>query len=109
MVRVLVAFLIEVGKGKREPEEIPKLLEAKDRKQIPFTAPPEGLYLERIYRYIRSKYNPSGGAVKGICFLSFASNSFGISSGSLFPLPTSIRNATNTLTILYRNPEPVTT
>jgi tRNA pseudouridine38-40 synthase len=49
MVRVLVAFLIEVGKGKREPEEIPKLLEAKDRKQIPFTAPPEGLYLERIY------------------------------------------------------------
>ena len=42
MVRVLVAFLIEVGKGKREPEEIPKLLEAKDRKQIPFTAPRKG-------------------------------------------------------------------
>lgn len=49
MVRVLVAFLIEVGKGKREPEEIPHLLEAKDRNKIPFTAPPEGLYLERIY------------------------------------------------------------
>ncbi|RIN37815.1 tRNA pseudouridine(38-40) synthase TruA [Staphylococcus succinus] len=49
MVRVLMAFLIEVGKGKREPEEVPYLLELKDRNQIPFTAPAEGLYLEKIY------------------------------------------------------------
>lgn len=49
MVRVLVAFLIEVGKGKRQPEEIPKLLEDKDRNKVPFTAPAEGLYLEKIY------------------------------------------------------------
>ncbi|MEJ7532587.1 tRNA pseudouridine(38-40) synthase TruA, partial [Staphylococcus hominis] len=42
MVRVLVAFLIEVGKGKRSPEEIPQLLEEKNRNKIPFTAPSEG-------------------------------------------------------------------
>ena len=29
MVRVLVAFLIEVGKGKRQPDEVPQLLEEK--------------------------------------------------------------------------------
>ena len=49
MVRVLIAFLIEVGKGKREPQEVPQLLEARDRNQVPFTAPAEGLYLEKIY------------------------------------------------------------
>lgn len=49
MVRVLVAFLIEVGRGKRQPEDVPRLLEAKDRKEVPFTAPAEGLYLEKVY------------------------------------------------------------
>lgn len=49
MVRVLVAFLIEVGKGKRQPDDVPHLLEAKNRDNVPFTAPAEGLYLEKIY------------------------------------------------------------
>ena len=46
MVRVLVAFLIEVGKGKRHPSEVPTLLNEKNRDNVPFTAPAEGLYLE---------------------------------------------------------------
>nr|WP_239469347.1 MULTISPECIES: tRNA pseudouridine(38-40) synthase TruA [Staphylococcus] len=49
MVRVLVAFLIEVGKGKRNPNEVPTLLNEKNRDNVPFTAPAEGLYLEKIY------------------------------------------------------------
>lgn len=49
MVRVLVAFLIEVGKGKHEPNDVPKLLEDKNRNNVPLTAPPDGLYLEKIY------------------------------------------------------------
>ncbi|EVT66319.1 tRNA pseudouridine synthase A, partial [Staphylococcus aureus M1557] len=49
MVRVLVAFLIEVGKGRHEISDVPKLLESKNRKNVPFTAPAEGLYLEKIY------------------------------------------------------------
>lgn len=49
MVRVLVAFLIEVGKGKRHPSEVSTLLNEKNRDSVPFTAPAEGLYLEKIY------------------------------------------------------------
>ena len=47
MVRVLVAFLSEVGK--REPNDVPKLLEDRNRNNVPLTAPPDGLYLEKIY------------------------------------------------------------
>ena len=49
MVRVLVAFLLQVGQGKKRPEDVPRLLEAKDRNQMPFTAPAAGLYLEKVY------------------------------------------------------------
>ncbi|MGV3223169.1 tRNA pseudouridine(38-40) synthase TruA [Staphylococcus hyicus] len=49
MVRVIMAFLIEVGKGKRQAHEVPSLLKAQDRNLVPHTAPAEGLYLERIY------------------------------------------------------------
>ncbi|MCU5745129.1 tRNA pseudouridine(38-40) synthase TruA [Staphylococcus sp. SQ8-PEA] len=49
MVRVLVAFLLQVGQGKKAPEDVRTLLEAKDRNLIPFTAPAEGLYLEHVY------------------------------------------------------------
>lgn len=49
MVRVIMAFLIEVGKGKRRADEIAELLEAKDRNRVPHTAPAEGLYLEKVY------------------------------------------------------------
>ncbi len=32
-----------------EVSDVPKLLESKNRKNVPFTAPAEGLYLEKIY------------------------------------------------------------
>ena len=49
MVRVMVAYLILVGEGKRSGQEIHKLLEERDRNKVPHTAPAHGLYLERIY------------------------------------------------------------
>ncbi|UXR71288.1 MULTISPECIES: tRNA pseudouridine(38-40) synthase TruA [unclassified Staphylococcus] len=49
MVRVIMAYLLEVGKGKRDADDVPKLLEAKDRNLVPHTAPAEGLYLEKVY------------------------------------------------------------
>ena len=64
MVRVLVAFLIEVGKGKRSPDVVPGLLEAKDRNQVPFTAPTEGLYLEKIYLSPESLIQDFGSDIK---------------------------------------------
>lgn len=48
-VRNMVGTLIEVGSGKRKPEEIKKILELKDRKKAGKTAKPEGLYLKDIW------------------------------------------------------------
>jgi tRNA pseudouridine38-40 synthase len=49
MVRNIAGTLIEVGLGKRRPEDLPSLLQARDRRQAGPTAPPEGLYLVRIW------------------------------------------------------------
>jgi tRNA pseudouridine38-40 synthase len=45
MVRKIVGTLIEVGKGRIAPADIPQLFEARDRSRSGPTAPPEGLYL----------------------------------------------------------------
>jgi len=45
MVRKIVGTLIEVGKGRIVPEDIPQLFEARDRSRSGPTMPPEGLYL----------------------------------------------------------------
>jgi tRNA pseudouridine38-40 synthase len=49
MVRTLAGTLIEVGEGKRKPEDIPHLLTQKDRGSWGFTAPPGGLSLMAVY------------------------------------------------------------
>lgn len=48
MVRILTGTLIEVGLGKKQPDEIAEILEAMDRQRAGFTAPPEGLFLEHV-------------------------------------------------------------
>lgn len=45
MVRIIAGTLMEVGQGKREPEEIPRILEKKDRSAAGPTAPAHGLTL----------------------------------------------------------------
>lgn len=45
MVRKIVGTLLEVGRGKLRPEDIPAVFDAKDRSKSGPTAPPEGLYL----------------------------------------------------------------
>jgi len=48
MVRAIVGTLVEVGRG-YQPEDWPgKVLQAKDRSQAGMTAPPQGLFLERV-------------------------------------------------------------
>lgn len=50
MIRIMTGTLIEVGQGKRKPEEMPAILEAKNREEAGYTAPPQGLILlEVIY------------------------------------------------------------
>ena len=48
MVRILTGTLIEVGKGERAPEDMRRILESLDREQAGFTAPAQGLFLERV-------------------------------------------------------------
>jgi tRNA pseudouridine38-40 synthase len=45
MVRIIVGTLIEVGRGKKDPQIIAKMLETKDRSLGGPTAPPEGLMM----------------------------------------------------------------
>jgi len=49
MVRIITGTLIEVGLGKISPDEIPFIIESKDRKRSGKTAPPQGLCLEKVY------------------------------------------------------------
>lgn len=49
MVRILTGTLLEVGSGRRDPEEIPSILEARERASAGFTAPPQGLTLVEIF------------------------------------------------------------
>lgn len=45
MVRKIVGTLLDVGRGKLQPEDIAEVFEARDRSRSGPTAPPEGLYL----------------------------------------------------------------
>ncbi|MBQ9644439.1 MAG: tRNA pseudouridine(38-40) synthase TruA [Lachnospiraceae bacterium] len=48
MVRIMTGTLLEVGYGKREPSEMPALLEARNRRLAGPTAPPQGLTLMKV-------------------------------------------------------------
>ena len=48
MVRNIVGTLVEVGRGKMEPENVAAILEARDRRLAGPTAPPQGLCLVRV-------------------------------------------------------------
>lgn len=49
MVRIITGTLVDVGLGKISPEELPNIMELKERQKAGHTAPPQGLYLEKIY------------------------------------------------------------
>ena len=54
MVRIIVGTLLRVGSGMMDPDEIPAILEAKDRTRAGDTARPQGLTLVQI-RYPESE------------------------------------------------------
>ncbi len=49
MVRNIVGCLVATGQGKLPPDRIPELLESRDRRLCPKTAPAHGLTLETVY------------------------------------------------------------
>ena len=48
-VRIMVATLLEIGRGKRPIHDFLRLYEVKDRNQTRETAPASGLYLKAVY------------------------------------------------------------
>jgi tRNA pseudouridine38-40 synthase len=48
MVRRLVGTLVEVGRGNRTPADVVKLLAEKSAEPAAWTAPPSGLFLEKV-------------------------------------------------------------
>ena len=56
MVRIMTGTLIAVAEGKLTPEEIPGIIEAKDRAKAGMTAPAMGLYLNRVvYEHMKKE------------------------------------------------------
>ena len=49
MVRIMAGTLTEVARGKRKWEDIPEIIESKNRSRAGITAPPEGLYLREVF------------------------------------------------------------
>ena len=48
MVRIIAGTLVEVGMGNKKPEEIPTIIEEKDRNKAGKTLPSQGLYLVKV-------------------------------------------------------------
>lgn len=57
MVRILVATLLEIGRGKRPVDDIPRVIMTKDREQVRETAQASGLFLYHVfYEDVPEKY-----------------------------------------------------
>jgi len=48
MIRIMVGTLIQVGEGRKSPQDIPRILKGKNRGLAGLTAKPQGLYLEYV-------------------------------------------------------------
>jgi tRNA pseudouridine38-40 synthase len=48
MVRNIIGTIIDVGRGKLKPKDMPAIFEAKDRRSAGQTAPAKGLTLARV-------------------------------------------------------------
>lgn len=49
MVRIMTGTLAEIGMGRLEPEDLPRIIESGDRRESGLTAPPQGLFLKKVY------------------------------------------------------------
>ncbi len=57
-VRIMSGTLVDIGKGRIQPEALPGILSARDRRQAGCTAPPWGLYLDEVWYQARWGMSP---------------------------------------------------
>jgi len=55
MVRIITGTLAEVGCGRINAEDIPAIIESRERKNAGMTAPPEGLHLFKVFYDLKYK------------------------------------------------------
>ena len=56
MVRNIIRAIVKVGEGQYTRDGLRRILESKDRRASPGTAPASGLYLEKVY-YLYDEMN----------------------------------------------------
>lgn len=49
MVRIITGTLVAVGEGKIDAEDIPSIIDSLDRRRAGMTAPPQGLFLKKVF------------------------------------------------------------
>lgn len=49
MVRIIVGTLIDVAYGRTSPDSLPDIIASRDRTRAGMTAPPDGLYLNKVF------------------------------------------------------------
>ncbi|HSH36371.1 tRNA pseudouridine(38-40) synthase TruA [Schnuerera sp.] len=49
MIRIIIGTMVEIGVGKIKGNDIPDIIRSKNRKLAGHTAPPEGLYLDKVF------------------------------------------------------------
>ncbi len=49
MVRIIISLMLKVGEGKLEVSDVPRIIEAKNRRLVPWVAPARGLYLMKVF------------------------------------------------------------
>ncbi len=55
MVRIITGTLVEVGLGRIPASTIPEIIESRDRRRCGLTAPPQGLFLKKVYYDFRER------------------------------------------------------
>lgn len=58
MIRIIMGTLIQIGEGRKQPVDIKKIIDAKNREVAGYTAKPQGLYLQSV-KYPHELLQPS--------------------------------------------------
>jgi tRNA pseudouridine38-40 synthase len=49
MVRIIIGTLVKIGSGERDVSDMKKIIDSKNRNNAGPTAPPQGLFLEKVF------------------------------------------------------------